>query len=172
LPRAISTDHNLTSPKVQFEKRSDEIAYAMRLARIRGRALKYLLHGTLLRPPKLQTPEVETDFSRLSIYAGRGGGITLFRKACPSVIGAAWRAPDGNIGVALAGIADRELSFPLALDRAEYGLPTRGSVYRIDESDRRLLGPLDAAEPSLEVCLPVHGARLIEFADDRSTQPP
>jgi hypothetical protein len=155
-----------------FEKRADEIAYAMRLARIRSRTLKYLLHGTLLRPPKILSPEIETDFSRLSIYAGRGGGITSFRKACSSVIGAAWRAPDGDVCVALASIADREVRFPLALDRAEFGLPTRGNVYRIDETGRSLLGPLDSGRPTEEIHLPAHGACVIEFAGDRSARSP
>ncbi len=154
------------------EKRPDEIAYAIRLARIRSRTLTYLLHGTLLRPPTLQVPEIETDFLRLSIYAGRGGGITSFRKACSSVIGAAWRAPDGGVGVSLASIADRELRFRLSLDRAEYGLPRRGNVYRIDETERSHLGPFDGEHPSVEIRLPPCGACVIEFTGDRSARSP
>jgi hypothetical protein len=112
------------------------------------------------------------DFSRLSIYAGRGGGITSFRKASPSVIAAAWRAPDGDVGVALASLADRKLRFPLSLQRAEYGLPMRGNIYRIDETGRRVLGPLNTDRPSIEISLPAYGACVIEFTDNRSIQPP
>jgi len=147
-----------------FETRRDEIAYVMRLARVRSRSLKYLLHGTLLRQPAIDVPQAEIDFSRLSIYAGREGGITSFRKSCPTATIAAWRAPDGAVGVALASIADRDMGFALPLDRAAYGLPQRGSISRIDENGRSVLGPFDADGPSVEIRLPAHGACVIEFS--------
>src|SRR5881392_4398528 len=55
----------------QLVDRPDETGYMMRLARIRARALDYLLYGTFLRPPGLTVPLVDVDLSRVSIYAAQ-----------------------------------------------------------------------------------------------------
>ncbi|HPA18835.1 MAG TPA: DUF6259 domain-containing protein [Verrucomicrobiae bacterium] len=136
--------------------RPEEIAYALRLARIRQKGLKYLLHGEYLRPPELAVPDITADMSRLSIYAGQRGGLTEFQKRLPSVIAGAWRAPDGDVAIALASIADEPLGFTLPLD------VTDRRVCRIDESGRTPLGQ-DAPGRPLEVSLPPRGACLIEI---------
>src|SRR5207249_1347868 len=61
----------------QLADRPEETAYMMRLARIRARALDYLLYGEFLRPPELSVPSVDLDLSRVSIYAARRGGPTV-----------------------------------------------------------------------------------------------
>ena len=40
----------------QLTDRAEELDYVMRLARLRSRAAKYLLHGTFLRPPQVHGP--------------------------------------------------------------------------------------------------------------------
>jgi hypothetical protein len=57
----------------QRQTRPDEISYVLRLARVRQQGLKYLLHGTFLRPPALTNAWITFPVSRLSIYAGRKG---------------------------------------------------------------------------------------------------
>jgi len=146
-----------------FEKRPDEIAYAVRLARVRRRALDHLMRGTMLRPPTIAVPEIEMDFSRLSIYAGREGGVTSFRKRGPAAIAAAWRAPDGSVGVALASIVDRELRFPLALECAEYALPSQGTVDWIDETSCRPIAAWNGNPAAIDICLPAFGAGIARF---------
>lgn len=139
--------------------RPDEVAYALRLARIRHRGLKYLLHGEFLRPPELGVSEIAADMSRLSIYAGQHGGLTEFRKHIPSVVAGAWRAPDGDVAIALASIADGPLRLDLGLHAKEH------SVWRIDESGRTSLGRGGQGQP-MKVDLASRGACLIELTDD------
>ncbi|MBN2314745.1 MAG: hypothetical protein JXM79_12515 [Sedimentisphaerales bacterium] len=149
-----------------FDQRPEEIEYVMRLAKVRSRAMKYLLHGEFLRPPNLDAPEVTSDFSRLSIYAGQKSRLTSYRKRHPLVIAGAWRATDGDVGIALASIADRTLPLSLALDWAYYRLPNQARVYRIDETGRHPIGPLPGDASPLKLELPARQALIVEFTRD------
>jgi len=117
-----------------LEQRSEEIEYVMRLARVRSHGAKYLLHGEFLRPPELGVPEVTSDFSRLSIYAGQKSRLTSYTKRHP---------------LALASIADGPLSLSFALDPEYYGLPKQPKAYRIDETGRRPMSSWVATTPCL-----------------------
>jgi Domain of unknown function (DUF6259) len=143
--------------------RAEEIAYALRLARIRQQGLKYLLHGEFLRPPELNAPQAMSDMSRLSIYAGRRGGLTEFQKRLPLALAGAWRAPDGDVAIALASIADEPLDLALTLDKNDYGLAQRKQVFRVDEAGRKPMGRM-AEDGSLAVSLPARGACLVEIS--------
>jgi len=147
-----------------LDERREEIDYVMRLARTRSRALEYLLHGTMLRAPPLDVPEVAVSCSRLSIYAGQKDRLRAFQKSFPAALAAAWRAQDGRVAVVLASIVERELRLPLRLDATQYGLPQRGRVEWIDHQGRRALGRFGVPGPSVEVRLPPCGACVIEFA--------
>ena len=87
-----------------LEQRAEEIDYIARLARVRSRSIKYLLHGEFLRPPELSVPQVTADFSRLSIYAGQKSRLTSSRKSIPLALAGAWRAADGDVALALASL--------------------------------------------------------------------
>src|SRR5207247_2774065 len=90
----------------ELADRPEETAYMMRLARIRARALEYLLYGTFLRPPDLKVPLVDVDLSRVSIYAARRGGPTVSVARFPAASNGAWRARNGGDQVAGAGIRE------------------------------------------------------------------
>lgn len=124
----------------QLSDRAEEMAYALRLARIHSRARQYLLHGEFLPPPTVDGPTTELEMSRLSIYAGQQGGVKEFRKTVPQVLAAAWRAPDGAVAIAVASISDQPVTPSLQLDTATYGLPERGRVYRLDAGTRKRVG--------------------------------
>jgi hypothetical protein len=147
-----------------FDQRPEEIEYVMRLAKVRSRAIKYLLHGEFLRPPDLDAPEVTSDFSRLSIYAGQKSRLTSYRKRHPLVIAGAWRSAGGDVGIALASIANRALPLSLSLDQTYYRLPAQIHVYRIDEAGRRPMGPLTGDGSPLKLELPARQAWIVEFA--------
>ncbi|MFH1924283.1 MAG: DUF6259 domain-containing protein [Planctomycetota bacterium] len=149
-----------------LDERPEEIAYVMRLARVRSRGEKYLLYGEFLRPPKLDVPEVTSDFSRLSIYAGQRSRLTSSEKRHPLAIAGAWRAADGDVAVALASVSDEPLSVSLALDPAYYDLPKQGQAYRIDETGRRPLEPLGSDGSSLKLELPAREAWIIELSEN------
>lgn len=140
--------------------RPEETEYMMRLARIRNRATKFLLHGTFLRPPELKVPEATLDLSRLSIYAGQKGGITSSLGKYPVVIGGSWRATDGNIGIALASIADEPMTIPLNIEAGKKS----GTIYRIDEHGRKKLGKWKEENPHVAIELPARGACVVEFS--------
>lgn len=150
----------------QFRQRPQEMDYAMQLARIRSRAKKYLLYGTFLRPPELHAPEAELDISRLSIYAGQQGGLRVSQKRCPLVLAGAWRAPDGDLGIALASIASKSLKLSFSLDPAYYHLSERAKIYRTDQGGRKDFGRAKGGAPEVKLNLPVRGACLLEFSED------
>ncbi len=92
-------------PEHLVECRTD-LAYLRQLVQLRQAALPYLLHGTFLRPPRMNITEMEIDVSRLSIYAGQQGAVQEYRKRVPQYLAGAWRAEGGSIAVAVANIAD------------------------------------------------------------------
>ncbi len=151
----------------QLEQRQEETAYMMRLARVRSRGLKYLLSGTFLRPPELHAPADTLEMSRLSIYAGQKEGLKSFQKKYPLALAGAWRAPDGDVAVALASIASDALTLSLDLDRSYYDLPKAGKIFRSDETGRREIGKLSAKGDPIQLTLPGSGACLLEFVADR-----
>lgn len=147
-----------------LDQRPEETEYVMRLARVRNLGAKYLLHGEFLRPPKLDVPEVTSEFSRLSIYAGQKSRLTSSQKRHPLAIAGAWRAPDGDVGIALASLADEPLPLALTLDPEDVTLPKRGQVYRIDETGRHPLGPMAEDGSLAELELPPRQAWIVEVS--------
>ena len=144
-----------------LQERPAETDYMMRLAKIRSRAAKYLLHGTFLRPPKLDVPEATLDLSRLSIYAGQKGGVTSSQGSYPLAIGGGWQASGGDVGIALASIADEPLA--LELNLKDYPLKKSGTIYRIDERGRKIIGKWRKENQPLAITLPALGACVIEI---------
>jgi hypothetical protein len=148
----------------QLEQRPEEMDYALRLARLRKQALKYLLRGIFLRPPDLHAPEATIDLSRLSIYAGQKEGLKSFQKVCPLAIAGAWGAPEGTLAVAVASIADDPLALSLNMDPAYYHLPPKTMVEQIDEAGRIKLCTISHSAPAFQLKLPARGACLLEFS--------
>lgn len=149
-------------------ERAEELEYVLRLARLHDRARAYLLHGTMLTPPRVTVPAIERDMSRLSIYAGQQGGLTTFRKPLPQVLAASWRAPDGTVAVALASLSGAPLEPVLELDAVAGDLPERGRVDRLDASGRRPGGRFErtAGWVSLKPQLAPRDACLLELRAD------
>ncbi len=120
----------------QFEERAGEIAFALRLARLRMQALPWLQQGTMLRPPATGLPDEAIDISRLSIYAGQQEPLKQYGKPCPPVLASAWRAPDASVAVVLVNVTDQARQLSLHLDRATCGISDtdRLSVLTADNS--------------------------------------
>ena len=143
----------------QLDQRPEEIDYVTRLVRTRKQALKYLLDGTWLRPPALQVPRCDVEFARVSIYAP----LASSTKSHPTVLASAWRAPDGDVALALASIADEPVGLSVPVDLDGYGVRERPCVYRIDETGRRRHDTLDLGSPTLRIELPARAVCLLEF---------
>jgi len=151
----------------ELADRPEETAYMMRLARIRARALEYLLYGTFLRPPDLKVPLVDVDLSRVSIYAARRGGPTVSVARFPAAIAGAWRAKNGGVAVAVASILDEPSSVSFAFDPRAYGFAGGGQIERIDETGRRPFGVFSTRVVPVTLELPSGGAYMLEFTGDR-----
>ncbi len=150
----------------QLQERREEIDYATRLARTRVKALKYLVHGTWLRPPKIDVPQRELDIAKLGTYTK----LTASKKRVPVVLAGAWRAADSDIGIALASIHDEQLRLRLPIDVAAYGLARRCDVYRIDDAGRHPAGQFDPRKAILEIDLPPRAGCVLELCHDDDQQ--
>ena len=146
----------------QLQERKEETDFMMRLAKLRMAGLKYFLRGALLRSPDLKTEKKTLEMSRLSIYAGQHGGLKSFQMAYATTLASAWRAPDGDVCVALVNADEAGVSVALDLARKEYELPKKGEIYRVDEKSRRLIGNFDS-DVKLPVELAGGQACMIEF---------
>lgn len=169
----------------QLQDRPDEIAYLMKLARIRHNGEKYLLYGTFLRPPRLDVPITDFESSRLSIYAGQkarkdtaqkklpsddgiddSGGrqvITTGRIVTPGVLAGAWRAKSGDVGIAIASILDQSTS--LQLDLKAYGYDPGDEIFRIDERGRKRFDT-PVRKGAITLQLEPRGACIIELVKE------
>ncbi len=147
---------------ILLDERPEEIEYLMQLVRLRNQAKKYLLYGEFLRPPRLNAPEVTSDFSRLSIYAGQKDRLTTSQRRHPLALAGAWRASDGNVAIALTSVADEPLSLSLQIDRKYYGLLENPKLYRIDATGRQEV-KLSGRLSTMDVDLAPRDACILEF---------
>jgi hypothetical protein len=152
----------------ELTERAGEVDFVMRIARLRSRAAKYLLHGTLLRPPQVRGPAATLDFSRLWVYGGRQGGLTEHQKTSPLALAAAWGAPDKSVALAIASIADEPSHVTLDLPNGGYSLPLDSTLYQMDEKGRRRLGALRKLGNSIELELPTRAACILELVPPRN----
>jgi len=81
-------------------------------------------------------------------------------------LAAAWRAPDGSVGVAVASIADQALKPTLSLDAAAWGLPKRGRIFRLHETGRKRAGEFLGETVTVTPDLPPRGACVLELTAD------
>lgn len=147
----------------QLTDRPRETAYMMRLARLRARALDYLLYGEFLRPPSLRVPVADVDLSRVSIYAAQRGGPTVSRGRHPAAIAGAFRGRDGSVAVAVASIVDEPVAVAFDFDPAAYGLRSGGTIQQISESGSRPFGRFGGRPAPVTLKLPAGGATVLVF---------
>jgi hypothetical protein len=147
----------------QLQQRAEEIAFVLRLARLRRQGRDFLQHGDFLRPPEIAAAPIDTPMSRLSIYAGQKGGLTTFVKALPPAHAGAWRAPDGRVALVVVSVLTEPQEVTLEFDPAAYGLPPLVRATRLDEFGRRESAG-EVREGRLRIALPPDGACLIELA--------
>jgi hypothetical protein len=145
-----------------------ELDFVRRLVRVRIAALKYLQHGSWLRPPPLDVPRVEMDVAKIGTYTP----LKASKRTYFVALAGAWRAPAGDVGIALASIHDEGLSLRLPIDATAYGLAQGCATYRIDDFGRHRLGTLDLKDPILRVELPPRGICVLEFCRADTTGSP
>ncbi|HEY9175146.1 MAG TPA: DUF6259 domain-containing protein [Verrucomicrobiae bacterium] len=150
----------------QLTERPEELDYVARLVRVRMQTLKYLLHGVWLRPPPLDVPQQEMDVVTVGTYTPLRASKRMF----PVALAGAWRAPNGDVAIALASSSQEPLALTLPVDANAYGLPGRCPVYRTDERGRHRLGEWDRKNPLLRVELPPRGLLVLELSASESGQ--
>jgi hypothetical protein len=127
----------------QLTERRREIDYLTQLARLRYGLRDFFQTGTFLRPPAVDAPTADLLLSRISIYAARLGGPTEAHITSPEVLAGAFRAKDGRVAVALAGINLEPRTITVQLQRGMYGLPGRTRIIRHDAAGTTDLGVLN-----------------------------
>jgi len=151
----------------QLTERRREIDYLIRLARLRYGMREFFQTGTFLRAPVVDVPKTDLLLSRISIYAARLGGPTEAHITSPEVLSAAWKAADGRIAIALAGINQQPLVAHIQLAAKQYGLPASTRILRHDETGTKPLGTLGAGSRTLDVAIGALQGVVIEFAPPR-----
>ncbi len=144
-----------------LRERAAEIAFVIRLAKLRSLALQHLQDGVMLPPPAVEAPFEEIPMSRLSIYAGQQGAPKEFRKTVPLVLASAWRAADGEVAVAVASIADQPLTPTLMLDTARCGLPKHGQVWSVSPTRTEPMAGFHGKTVTLKPALDPLDARVL-----------
>lgn len=146
-------------------ERKEEIDFLKRLAKVRYRALDYLLYGTFVRTPDIDVPTDSLMLSRLSIYAGRGEGerVTSFEGEFPLIYAQAWQAESGKLGIALASISDEDQPVEAGFKVMQYGLPREGSITRIDENGSEQIGSYSGGIVQIDLQISPRGAYLLEI---------
>jgi hypothetical protein len=147
----------------QLTERRREIDYLERLARLRYGLREFFQSGTFLRAPRVDVPDTELLLSRISIYAARLGGPTEARIRSPEVLSSAWRAADGRVAIALAGINQQSLTAIVRLPARAYGLPAGTRIKRHDDTGVRTLGVLGATARSIDVAVGALQGVVLEF---------
>ena len=121
-------------------EKEDEMDFLQRLVLLRQKTLKYLLYGVYERVPSFEIPKQEINFSRISIYAGRSGNtVTQSRHEVPLIYSGAWRAKDGNIGICMANIAEKDLPVNFTFDPKDYGIEGTYKIYQRTAKERHLI---------------------------------
>lgn len=169
---------------IQRTERSEEIAFVLKLAKVRQHGLKFLQYGTFVRPPKVTASDITFTVSRLNIYAGRQGkptaetkkkpnsddgiddsgkdkGDTSWESTSPPFITGAWKAKDGSLGISAVNISTSKL--PFAVNAIRYGYRAGDRVFCIDERGRNSFGvvPPDGV---VTIDVPSKEAYIIELA--------
>jgi hypothetical protein len=151
-----------------LSERKEEMAYLLKLARVRYRALEYLLQGEFLRSPPMEIPEEEIQLSRLSIYKGREErSVTTFHKKVPLVYSGTWRSDDGRIGIALASIGDDPYRVKCVFPCRDYALPPSGRIYKIHAAGKTLLSEYHEGMVRLDFTLGPKDLCLVEIVSDK-----
>jgi hypothetical protein len=147
-------------------ERKEEIRFLTDLAIVRNRGLQYLLRGKFMRTPYFEIPVEEFNISRLSIYAGKmGESVTSFKGTYPVIYHGTWES-GGNLGIALASISDKTQNIDLKFSSADYSLPLSGSIYTIDNVNRRRISSFKEGKISVNYTLKPREIVIIEIIPD------
>ena len=145
--------------------RDDEMDFVIRLAKLRQRALPYLLHGTMLRPPAMDIPEEVMPISRLSIYAGQQGALSEYEAAYPLLPTSAWKTREGNVAVVVVNIDAEPHSVSFTWVAKETPLPSPGTLHVLEDDGTERVTQYD--QPSaIDEELPGASARVYEWRRD------
>jgi hypothetical protein len=89
-----------------------------------GFANPYLVYGTMLRPLPFESPEINLDYFLYNVGTDRPHYEETGALRVPSVVQAAWRAPDGRLGFLFVNLhRDRSQLVTLEFDGVQYGFP-------------------------------------------------
>lgn len=115
--------------------RAEEMDFAIRLAKLRLRALDFLLHGTMLRAPAIKIEDTEIPISRLSIYAGQQDALKEYTAKHPQMLVSAWRDAQGRAAIVVANIADTPQHVAFKLSKREWNITDCIVIRVLEDND-------------------------------------
>lgn len=111
--------------QIMAPESAKEAEFVRNLAKCHGHARKFLLEGRFLGLVDVKGDNPRIKFTASAPFGGE------YELDTPSVIGSAWEAEDGSIGIALANMSDEahrvEFSFP-ETDSRQVTVPARDAV--------------------------------------------
>lgn len=75
-----------------------------------------------------------------------------------------WKAEDGDIGIAIASISDRELQVELDFPVADYGLPDAGNIRLHTAGNSEALGGYSGGRIELSLSIPPRSVLMLELS--------
>lgn len=147
----------------QLTARPTEMAYLFRLARLRYGLREFFQTGEFLRAPAVDVSRADLLLSRISIYAARLGGPTEAHIETPEVLAGTFRATDGRVAVALAGINLEPRRIRVTLDPRAWGVRTGARIVRHDEGGTREVGRVSGTRQTLELEVGALQALVLEL---------
>jgi lysophospholipase L1-like esterase len=108
-----------------YKYQNHEIALETSLKRYEAysKSKKFLVYGQMLRPPEIISANELLPVKWHISYSEKYYDVNM-----PSVLGTAWRSPDGKLGIVLYNISDKAQKISLKLDCREYSIPKDKNV--------------------------------------------
>ncbi|UCH35095.1 MAG: hypothetical protein JSV65_01715, partial [Armatimonadota bacterium] len=146
-------------PQILDVKYAREAEYLRALAQCRRRAHEFLALGEMLKPPTVRGAR------RVTIEGGAPWGGD-YRISLPAVISSAWRAANGDVGIALTNMTDEEQTARFSLGGRGLGLPReRGySLTRITPAGEERIGEIARAAGVHEEVVPPRSAAVVRIS--------
>jgi hypothetical protein len=154
-------------PQILERAYAKEAGYLKTLALVRSRAHEFLSRGAMLKPPGVEGAETLT-VQGCDIWGNE------YSLSMPAVIATAWKSTEGELGVPLTNLSDREQSVHISLSRQAHGLRP-GQVYRLTEvgpEGSSPAGTLLADDPTIEKTMPAVSALLLRMAQGMGKRNP
>lgn len=135
-----------------------QLGFLKKLAEFRRANMDFLVFGEFLRPLEKSTIPTHHD-DWFSFLTGKPEKTTI-----PDVFAQAYRAPNGDFGLVLVNVTDRDSQLSIPINFTDWGLKV-GTVYKRSDYQNAVWSALDAIKLSktLEISIPAYEAAVLRL---------